>query len=170
MNEFSNIIIGIDPGSMNLGYAIVSATKNKVTYVHHGVLLNTKLSPNERLAFMRNELDLILKQFNPQMAAVEKVFLGKNPQSVFRLGLARGVALSCLAHVNIEIFEYAPTKMKKMITGSGHATKPIVARAVKNLLSINHELSFDAADALGLAYLHARVYSAENRLLMNARI
>lgn len=163
-------IIGIDPGSMNLGFGIVDVHQGKVTYVHHGVLSNNKLDPNARLAFIREQLDAILQEYNPNLAAVEKVFLGKNPQSVFRLGLARGVAISCLACKQIEIHEYAPTKMKKIITGSGHAVKPVVAQAVKNLLRISADLQFDAADALGLAYLHARVYSTPNKLLLNARI
>ena len=60
--------------------------------------------------------------------------------------------------------------MKKIITVSGHAVKPLVAQAVKNLLRISADLQFDAADALGLAYLHARVYSTQNKLLLNARI
>lgn len=170
MSLSSNLIIGIDPGSVNLGYGIISLGAQKVTYVHHGVISNSKLDPNARLAYIRNELDLILKEFKPQMAAVEKVFLGKNPQSVFRLGLARGVAISSLANEQVKIFEYAPTKMKKMITGSGHSIKPVVARAVKNLLGLKQDLEFDAADALGLAYLHARVYSQENKFLLNARI
>lgn len=163
-------IIGIDPGSMNLGFGIVDVLQGKVTYVHHGVLSNSKLDPNARLAFIREQLDAVLAEYNPTIAAVEKVFLGKNPQSVFRLGLARGVAISCLACKQVEIHEYAPTKMKKIITGSGHAVKPVVAQAVKNLLRISADLQFDAADALGLAYLHARVYSTQNKLLLNARI
>lgn len=163
-------IIGIDPGSMNLGFGIVDVEKSKVSYIHHGVIANKSLESNDRLAFIRFELDKILSEFQPHVASVEKVFLGKNPQSVFRLGLARGVAISCLACQKIQIYEYAPTKMKKVITGSGHSIKPVVARAVKNLMEIPFELQFDAADALGLAYLHARVYSTENKLLLNARV
>jgi crossover junction endodeoxyribonuclease RuvC len=163
-------IIGIDPGSQNLGYGVIEVQNQTIVHLHHGVFKNAKLGPNERLAYLRTELDLILQEFKPQVAAVEKVFLGKNPQSVFRLGLARGVAIAGLALNGVQIFEYAPTKMKKMITGSGHAEKATVARSVKNLLKINHDLEFDAADALGLAYLHARVYSTQNKLLIHARI
>ncbi len=163
-------ILGIDPGSMNLGYGVLEVTGNRVSYVDHGVLSNSKLGPNQRLAFLRSEIDQILQEYKPQMASVEKIFLGKNPQSVFRLGLARGVAISCLALQNVKIFEYAPTKMKKAITGSGHAAKPIVAQAVKNLLSLRQDLQFDAADALGLAYLHARVYSTEIKILNQTKI
>ncbi len=163
-------IIGIDPGSKNLGYGVLEVHKQNIVYVHHGVLSNEKLGPNQRLAYLRTELDKVLQEFKPNSAAVEKVFLGKNPQSVFRLGLARGVAIASLALHDVQIFEYAPTKMKKMITGSGHAEKATLVRTVKNLLNLNSELEFDAADALGLAYLHARVYSTQNKLLLQARI
>ncbi len=168
-------ILGIDPGSINLGYGVVcfnpqndqqnrSAKNQQISYVAHGVITNPKLDPNQRLAFIRDELDLILEKYRPQMAAIEKVFLGKNPQSVFRLGLARGVAISCISRHPVEIFEYSPTQMKKMMTGSGHAAKETVARAVKNFLQLDSVLEFDAADALGLAYVHAREYSVKARL------
>lgn len=160
----SKIILGIDPGSINLGYGLVCLHKQQVSYVAHGVISNSKLNSNQRLSFIRDQLDQILETYHPQMAAIEKVFLGKNPQSIFRLGLARGVAVSCIARYPIDIFEYAPTHMKKIITGSGHATKESVARTVKNLLKIHCDLEFDAADALGLAYLHARSYSVQTRI------
>lgn len=163
-------ILGIDPGSINLGFGIVCLNQQQVSYVTHGVVTNSKLDPNQRLAFIRDELDQILEKYKPQMAAIEKVFLGKNPQSVFRLGLARGVAISCIARHPVEIFEYSPTQMKKIMTGSGHAAKETVARAVKNLLKLNIELEFDAADALGLAYVHARAYAVKDRFLNLTRI
>ncbi len=164
------IILGVDPGSIHLGYGVVCLNGQQVEYVAHGVISNPKLDPNQRLAFIRAELDLVVEKFKPNMASVEKVFLGKNPQSVFRLGLARGVALACIAKQSTEIFEYSPTQMKKTITGTGHADKPTVARAVKNLLKLKIDLEFDAADALGLAYMHARAYSAKIQLSQLIRL
>ena len=156
-------IIGIDPGSINLGYGILTIESGSIKHIDHGVISNNKLSSNERLGFLRFEIDRILQKYNPDMASIEKVFLGENPQSVFKLGLARGAVLSSLAICNVAIYEYAPTTMKKLVTGHGHAKKDNVAQAVKNLLRLDGELKFDAADALGLAYMHAKTYDLQSR-------
>lgn len=164
------IIIGIDPGSINMGYGILSLLKGQVKYKTHGVIAHKNLGPNERLGFIRTELDRLIAEHKPQMASIEKVFLGKNPQSIFRLGLARGVAISCLSYRQIQIHEYSPTQMKKIITGSGHSSKAEIMRSVKMLLNIKIPLTADAADALGLAYVHARNYAVESRLSNMVRV
>lgn len=162
------IILGIDPGSIHLGYAVLAVDEKKqISALEYGVVQNPKATSYERLALIQAEINRLIAVHHPDCAAVEKVFLGKNPQSIFKLGLARGAALATLSSHNIPIEEYAPKFMKKFVTGSGQAQKQNVLRAVKLLLKIDADMAFDAADALGLAYVLARHTLAPQRTLVS---
>lgn len=161
-------IIGIDPGTQKLGYAIIDAVpySTNISVTSIGVInISGKLSFEDKLLQIGQILDELLHQFAPSLASVEKVFLGKNADSAFKLGHARGVALyQCMKH-KLAIHEYATKKIKKGIAGSGSADKLMVQNALESLLKINiKSSSFDATDALALAVYHA-FYSIDEKFL-----
>lgn len=152
-----HIILGVDPGSIHLGYAVLAVNeRQEIGLMDFGVIENPKMTSYQRLGLIHSEISALVAKYQPQSAAIEKVFLGKNPQSVFRLGLARGAALAALSGQQIEVHEFSPKAMKKYITGSGLATKESVLLAVQRLLRIQADVRYDAADAIGLAYVLAR--------------
>lgn len=150
------IILGIDPGSRITGFGILKIEKDRVLHVNHGVIL---MDPKDSFAIRMKELSLsmgvILKKYQPQEVAIEKIFLGKNADSAFKLGHARGVAMAEGAKQGAQIFEYATRMVKKGIVGTGAATKEEVAHCLCRLLKIKAISRIDASDALALAVFHA---------------
>jgi crossover junction endodeoxyribonuclease RuvC len=119
-----------------------------------------------RLAILADELEALIAKSSPAAAAVEEVFVNKNPQSTLKLGQARGVALMCAARAGIEVGEYAPTMVKKAVVGTGGAEKAQVHAMVSRLLPGVKIAGPDAADALAVAITHAH-YLASARSLQN---
>ena len=109
----------------------------------------------ERLADLAGQLDALLAEHQPDAAAVEEVFVNKNPQSTLKLGQARGVVLMCAARSGIAVGEYAPALVKKAVVGTGGAEKPQVHAMVGRLLPGAQIAGPDAADALAVAITHA---------------
>ena len=106
----------------------------------------------ERLCILYEKILEVLKEYKPQFAAVETMFLGKNIQGILSLGHARGVILLALAQQNIPIMEYSPREVKKAVVGNGNASKQQVRYMVTQLLPITQKkLTSDAADALAIA-------------------
>lgn len=150
------IIIGIDPGSRFLGFGVVSYKNNTLTPIEYGVL---KFDANESLSNRLLEIgesvrDLFL-EYKPDHISIEKIFLGKNADSAFKLGHARGVVIYEGLQVKAKIFEYATRVVKKGITGNGGSEKDHVRSVVQNLLKIPPVKSLDASDALALACFHS---------------
>lgn len=155
-----SIILGIDPGSQITGFGIIDASKDKPKAVSHGIIqLKTgSLSFNERLLLLSQNLDHILKKYQPQIVVVEKLFLGKNPDSAFKLGHARGICIAKAMENRCQVHEYTPREVKKTITGSGSSDKLQVSEVLKFMLQIGHFDFLDASDALALAYHHHFVH------------
>ena len=109
----------------------------------------------ERLANLADKLEALLAEHRPDAAAVEEVFVNKNPQSTLKLGQARGVALMCAARGGIAVGEYAPTLVKKAVVGTGGAEKAQVHAMIARLLPGAEITGSDAADALAVAITHA---------------
>lgn len=149
-------IIGLDPGLRNTGWGIVDSSGNRLTYVAHGVVhSNAKDELSKRLHQLNVQLLQIIKQYEPQEAAVEETFVNKNPTSTLKLGMARGVVLLAPAQAGLCVGEYAANRVKKSIVGVGHADKNQVAIMVQRLLPSCGEVIADAADALAVAICHA---------------
>jgi len=157
-----SIILGIDPGSQITGFGVIDTSKDKPRAVSHGIIqLKTgSLSFNDRLLLLSQNLDHILKKYQPHMVVVEKLFLGKNPDSAFKLGHARGICIAKAMENHCQVYEYTPREVKKTITGSGSSDKIQVAEVLKFMLGINHFDFLDASDALALAYHHHCVHKA----------
>lgn len=148
-------IIGIDPGLQHTGWGLIDVEGNRLTHVSHGVIhTDTKMPTPQRLAHIFDELTQMMKLWLPQEAAVEEVFVNKNPASSLKLGLARGVAMMAPAKLGLGVSEYPATLVKKSIVGAGHAEKAQVQAMIKVLLP-GVEASSDAADALAVAICHA---------------
>ena len=152
-----HIILGIDPGTQILGYALLKVEGNKQQVLLMDVL---KLSHHkdiyERLEKIHTKVCELIKLYKPQTFAIEAPFFGKNVQSMLKLGRAQGVAMAASLHRNIPIIEYSPKKIKMAITGNGNASKEQVAGMLQNLLKLKEFPTkyLDASDGLAVAVCH----------------
>lgn len=150
------IILGIDPGSRFLGYGVISVNGTTMTAVDCGVLkFNAETPLSERLHDIGQGVQDLFKKFKPQHMSLEKIFLGKNADSAFKLGHARGVIIYEALIAGCEVHEYATRIVKKGITGNGGAEKEQVRAVVCNILRIPLLKSLDASDALAMACFHS---------------
>lgn len=162
----TELILGIDPGSRNTGFGVVAVRGDDIDHVAHGVIqLREAWSLHERLRVLHEELSLVFAKYKVGATSIEKIFYGKNIDSAFKLGHARGVCLLVAAQHNVPIEEYAARYVKKCLTGTGAADKEHVQAMVFHLLRLKAQnLAFDATDALSLAITHARVRETNARL------
>lgn len=150
-------VLGIDPGTLNLGWGFIEVGPDgKWRQIDHNCInVKPKTPFFERLHLLQEQLDLLLAQYQPQYAVIEKIFLGKSVDSAFKLGHIRGVcATRCVAQ-GAQIVEYTPRTVKKQITGSGSAEKLVVQNFLYQHLKLRPSgKSLDASDALALAFCH----------------
>jgi crossover junction endodeoxyribonuclease RuvC len=152
------IAIGVDPGTLHLGWGVVRREGSRVSHVAHGVIdLDPKLGLPARLGRIADELDVILDRYRPQVAAVETLFFHRDAQAAAKLGHARGVVLLCLTRRGVELAEYAPARVKRTVAGNGRAAKSQVAQMVRAILALREIPPSDAGDALALALTHLRL-------------
>lgn len=157
-------IIGIDPGLQHTGWGVIDAEGSRLTHVSHGVIhSDAKEDTAARLHKIFDGLMQMMQLWQPQEAAIEEVFVNKNPASSLKLGLARGVAMMSPAKFGLAVSEYPANLVKKSVVGAGHAEKTQVQAMIKILLP-GVEASSDAADALAVAICHAN--HAASRLRM----
>jgi crossover junction endodeoxyribonuclease RuvC len=150
------LILGVDPGSRITGYGLVRSTKGKLEYVASGCIrMNTKGEFNDRLKQIFIYLTEIAKEYHPDTAAIEQVFLKNNPNSAIKLGRAQGAAIAALVQFDISVAEYAAREIKKSVVSYGAATKEQVQYMVRTLLNLSGTPQADAADALAIAICHA---------------
>lgn len=152
-------VLGIDPGSRKAGFGIIESGRYHPSYLVSGVIRVEKLSGAQRLKNIYLSVCQLIEQYQPDVMAVEKVFVYKNPKSAITLGQARGVILCAAAMNNVPIMEYTPTQIKSTIVGKGHADKTQVQYMVQNLLKLTDIPQEDAADALACALCHDRYMS-----------
>jgi len=152
-------VLGIDPGSRKTGFGIVESGRYNPSYVVSGVIRVEKLSGAQRLKNIFESICQIIDQYQPDVMAVEKVFVHKNPKSAIILAQARGVILCAAAIKEVPIMEYTPTQIKSTIVGKGHASKDQMQFMVQNLLKLTDTPQEDAADALACALCHDRYMS-----------
>ncbi len=152
------IILGIDPGSNVLGYAFLQVIGRKTPkIVSMGVLDMRKMeNHSQKLTHIFEELQKLVKLYEPTHAAIEAPFYGKDAQAMLKLGRAMGVAMVAIAQATgLEVEEYSPRSIKKAVTGKGNASKEQVLRMLPHVVEgeINVKL-LDASDALGVAFCH----------------
>ena len=156
MEKQSYRILGIDPGTNVLGYAVIEIRQKQITLIQLGTLNMGHLdSPYLKLKQIFQGVQKIIHQYAPKEMAVEAPFYGKNVQSMLKLGRAQGVAIAAGITNDISITEYPPKKIKQSITGSGNASKEQVAGMLASILNKNlADESLDATDALATAVCH----------------
>jgi crossover junction endodeoxyribonuclease RuvC len=150
-------ILGIDPGTNVLGFAILDATKQSLAVVEMGVLTFAHISTDhtDKLRYIFEQVQDLIRQHQPTEMAIEAPFFGKNVQSMLKLGRAQGVAIAAGMVNGLVITEYMPKKIKRAITGNGNASKEQVAGMLENILHRKfNEKYFDATDALATAVCH----------------
>lgn len=110
---------------------------------------------HKRLEELYNSLSEVIREFDPEVVVVERIFYAKSAKSALTLGHCRGVVLLCASLFGKPIFEYTALEVKKAVTGYGRADKMQVKKTVIQLLQIPFDISYDSADALALACCHA---------------
>ena len=151
-------ILGLDPGTATTGYGIIDVTEGDLRLVAYGAIITQAGEPPElRLQSIFSRLNDLIAEYQPELAAVEQLFFGRNVTTAIAVGQARGVLLLALADAAIPVSEYSPPKVKEAITGYGKAEKAQIQLMVCHLLALDETPHpDDAADALALAITHAR--------------
>jgi crossover junction endodeoxyribonuclease RuvC len=150
------IILGIDPGTVIMGYSILACHGNQLSMLEMDVVkLNGKKDMFERLGIINQTIQTIIEKYHPDAVAIEAPFFGKNVQSMLKLGRAQGVAIAVAMSNNIPVAEYSPKKVKQSITGNGNADKEQVWKMLNRIVPLKHTLKYyDASDALAVAVCH----------------
>lgn len=154
--NLDRIILGIDPGTVVMGYGLIHIKNNKPTLISLGVIKLDKFAEHsDRLKKIFERVVGLIEEYKPDELAIEAPFFGKNVQSMLKLGRAQGVAIAAALSKNIPMIEYSPKKIKMSVTGNGNASKEQVAAMLQNLLNFkNTEEYLDATDALAAAVCH----------------
>src|SRR5262249_34440710 len=144
---------------------LIQAEGNRLSHLANGQIKTDASEPlPKRLSHLASQLEAILADHRPNAAAVEEVFVNKNPQSTLKLGQARGVVLMVTARAGLEVGEYAARLVKKAVVGTGAAEKAQVHAMVQRLLPCVEISGPDAADALAVAITHAHHLASARRL------
>lgn len=149
-------LLGVDPGTNILGYAILEIRNNQPQLVDLGIItLQKYLNHQQKLKLIFQRLQQVIATHKPREMAIEAPFYGKNVQSMLKLGRAQGVAIAAAMTAGLEITEYSPKKIKQVVTGNGNAAKEQVSAMLSHQLNVklNNE-SLDATDALAAAFCH----------------
>lgn len=155
------IILGLDPGTVNTGYGLIHVTENDIKCLDYGVIRPNKKSFPARLYTIYRGIQNLCKTYKPNHMAIEKMFIGKNPDTAFKLGHIFALCLIESEKQNIEFFEYASRFIKKNVTFSGNSSKELVQNFVTNFFSLPKTGLLDATDALAVALCHSREYKKQ---------
>lgn len=146
------IIIGIDPGTTQIGFGIIKNENNRFEALDYGIIKNMG---KDKLFDYKNTskaISRLIKKYNPNVASVEKLFFFKNQKTVMSVGEMRGVIMLTLANHNLPVLEFTPLQVKRSLSGYGRADKNQVQRLVRLILGVKEEIRpDDAADALAIA-------------------
>lgn len=147
-------ILGIDPGSRLTGFGVLDFAGDRPTYVASGTVRSPDGSFPDRLKRIFVSVRDIVDEYQPDVVAIESVFMAKNAGSALKLGHARSAALCATFAFDVDVFEYAPREIKQAVVGTGSASKAQVQHMVVSLLQLDGVPSSDAADALAAALCH----------------
>jgi crossover junction endodeoxyribonuclease RuvC len=147
-------VLGLDPGTRRFGWGMVARRGTRLVHLAHGVVALGDGILAERLVALERELDEVVRAHQPGQASCETLFFHKDPQAAAKLGHARGVALLVCARAGLDVYEYAPARVKRTVAAHGRAEKSQVAQMIRVILSLGELPPSDAADALALAVTH----------------
>jgi crossover junction endodeoxyribonuclease RuvC len=150
------VVIGIDPGISNTGYGVVESRPGALLALDGGVIETSPADPLEtRLAQIADRIHALVEEHRPDAMAIESIYFGKNAESAFLVGQARGAVVCEAGRAGLPVASYTPQQIKLSVCGSGSAEKDQVQRMVVALLDIPGELPPDhAADALAVGVCH----------------
>ena len=156
MEETEHIILGIDPGTNIMGYALLKThLRNSEIVTLNVVKMNKLPDQTAKLRMIFEQTLQLIEQYHPDILAIEEPFYGKNPQSMLKLGRAQGVVIGACLHAGLQVFEYTPRRIKQSITGKGGASKEQVAAMLHHMYTFENETAYlDATDALAAAVCH----------------
>ena len=159
-------ILGIDPGTNVMGYALLDVDGNHAQVVILGSVQMARVSDHyARLKRIFERINVIIDEFKPHELAIEAPFCGKNVQTMLKLGRAQGVCMAAALHHGMPVTEYPPTSVKQSITGSGGASKEQVADMLRRMLHFADIPKYlDATDALAIAYSHFLALQLKSKL------
>jgi len=152
----AEVILGIDPGTTVMGYAVIRVKNgNPVLETMDVLKLSSTKNIYSRLEQIHTRITAIIAQYQPTCFAIEAPFFGKNVQSMLKLGRAQGVAIAAAMQAQLTVTEYSPKKVKQSITGNGNADKEQIWKMLQTLLKIDTQPKYyDATDALAVALCH----------------
>lgn len=163
MQKPFKIILGVDPGTLMMGYGIIEIYSDRMIHLKEMNVLKLpgKKDNHERLQMIHQKIVCLIQEHRPHEFAIEAPFFGKNVQSMLKLGRAQGVAIAAAMSANISVTEYSPKKVKQSITGNGNADKEQVWKMLQRILSSatagaidQKPKHYDATDALAVAVCH----------------
>ena len=154
-------LISIDPGIVITGFSIIDFQKSNIRLIAYGAIKPKKKDRIEkRLLHLHDEILSIIKKFNPSVMAIEDSFYGKNVKSTVILGQARSVMMLAGAKLNLDIFQFAPRKIKQSLCGNGSASKEQVQFMVSNILKLESlPTPIDITDAMAVGICFVNNYN-----------
>lgn len=159
-------IIGIDPGTLALGYGIIDEVSGDIKHVACGVLTAPSgMQMSDRLHEIYKKLRVVIEKYTPDEAAIEEPFVAKNARSAIAVGQAIGAATIAVAESGIALSRYTPTQVKQSVTSYGRSGKDQVAEMVCVILNLQAPpRPADAADALAVALCHVQAQHVSSLL------
>ena len=157
-------ILGIDPGSRVTGVGVVELEGHSLRHIHSACIRAGEGELGSRLAAIYRGVSGVIQDWEPESAAVERVFLASNPHAALILGHARGSAMLAAVNHGLPISEYSALEIKRSVVGTGSAAKEQVQHMVRVLLGMDYKPPVDAADALACAICHLHTAEGERRV------
>ncbi len=163
------IILGVDPGLQNTGFAVLEADKNSLAIVQFGLIKTSSSQAfDQRLKTIYDQLSHIIDQYQFDTVALEEIFYSRNVKVALKMSHARGVTLLAAANYHIPTAEYSPREIKQAVTGNGNASKHQIQQMIGRLLNLPTTPSiFDVTDAMAVAYCHSQRLITEARLVQS---
>lgn len=148
--------MGIDPGTATTGWAVLEECKGCVKAVAYGHISTSPKDPvSYRLKEVADDIEKIIKKYQPQESATEDIFFFKNQKTIIKVSQSRGAMLLTLEKKNVKVFSYTPLQVKQALTGYGRADKKQIQLMVKNILKLKSiPKPDDVADAIAIALCH----------------
>lgn len=159
-------ILGIDPGTIAMGYGVIESRNEEIALIDCGVLGSSKRFPiGERLSYLYRELTKIIQRHRPDVAAIEQPFVAKNARTALAIGRAQAIALLAATENGLPTYEYTPTQIKQRVTNYGASSKEQIQEMVRLQLGLAEvPQPDDAADALAVAICHLHEIHLSNIL------
>lgn len=147
------IVIGVDPGTARTGYGVVEGSNGRLRVIDSGCITTAgDQAPEARLKVVFDGILAVIREFRPELMAVEQLFFNKNAKTAFSVGQSRGVALLAAACTGVKVAEFTPLAVKIAVSGYGRAEKSQVQRMVQQILGLEDPPQpDDISDALAVA-------------------